>query len=213
MASIDELSGLITSDIQQTNEVHASIDGSKSHADELASQFQGLNADAHASGAEQVKQILEEAQAIIASGKSKLEEAQSHATSLKGLIASDTGSARASPSETPARQATQDPQIGDKIKAVEEVNSDEDASPLTRLLRKSGDVKDATSTTSDAVHNLYNALKGPQPTHTGTVDNGPHYQEQEHSVGNPDPMLSMAMGALVWARAIQLHRKKRKNDD
>lgn len=83
MASIDELSGLISSDIQQSDETNASIEGSKSHADELASQFQSMNADSQASGTLEVKRLLEEAQGMQASVKAKLEEARTYTESLK----------------------------------------------------------------------------------------------------------------------------------
>lgn len=93
MASIDELSGLISADVQQSDETHVSVEGSKAHAEELASQFQSMNADSQANGVEEVKRLLEEAQGQQAAVKAKLEEARNAAEALKGNGLQPGGSA------------------------------------------------------------------------------------------------------------------------
>lgn len=83
MTSIDELSNLISADVQKSDETRDSVTGSKSHADELAAQFRLTNADGKTGGALEVKRLLEEAQGIQANVKAKLEEARTMAEALK----------------------------------------------------------------------------------------------------------------------------------
>lgn len=84
MASFDEFVSAVQSSIDALKQAQAGMDVPKQQAEELSSQFQGLGAEAMATGAEGLKSGVEQAQGMVPSVITQLEQLITSAQGLKG---------------------------------------------------------------------------------------------------------------------------------